>query len=413
VNVPRVAFFADSFHEVNGVARTSREFARFAQERQYPFFSVHTGPETRHITNGAFETFELRNSAAVLRLQGDLAFDLLFLRQRARLEAALLRFRPDLIHITGPSHCGILGAILGHNLGVPLVASWHTNLHEYAARRLKKLIRWLPAFAQNPTLRNAENASLALILQFYGLARLLFAPNPELVQLLESNLRRPCYPMQRGIDASLFSPDRRRRSDSGFVIGYVGRLSPEKNVRMLADLEQRLIAQGLSDYRFLIIGDGGERAWLAAHIQRCELPGVLLGEELAGAYAGMDAFVFPSATDTFGNVILESMASAVPIIVSAHGGPKFLVENAVTGFIAHDVADFARYVRRLHDDPALRTELGQNARRAASAFCWPAVFERVYQIYDEAIAAGVIVPSRSCSSAQTREKRTRVLPSVI
>jgi phosphatidylinositol alpha 1,6-mannosyltransferase len=390
VSVPRVAFFADSFYEVNGVARTSREFARFAQERAYPFICVHGGPETRHIVEGNFESYELRNSHAVLRLEASLCFDLFFLRHRARLAAAVQRFQPDLIHVTGPSHCGFLGAILAHQLRIPLVASWHTNLHEYAARRLKKLLHWLPARLQDRTASKAEALSLWLVLRFYRLARLIFAPNPELIDLLASKTHRPIHPMQRGIDTHLFSPERRERADGAFIIGYVGRLSSEKNVRMLAQVERILVARGFRDYRFLIIGDGAERSWLASNVERCELPGVLLGTELARAYAAMDAFVFPSSTDTFGNVILEAMASAVPVIVSAQGGPKYLVNSGLTGFIANDAADYARHLLTLRDDPALRQQMSINARRTASTFSWASVFDRMYQVYDKAIASGLL-----------------------
>src|SRR5690242_6057162 len=144
MTIPRVAFFTDSFHEVNGVALTSREFARFARDRRYPFFSVHAGPETRAWSEGSFETFELKNSPAVLQLDTNLAFDLLFFRHFGRLRAALKRFQPDLVHVTGPGHCGILGAALAYQLGVPLAASWHTNLHEFAARRLTRILRFFP-----------------------------------------------------------------------------------------------------------------------------------------------------------------------------------------------------------------------------------------------------------------------------
>lgn len=238
----------------------------------------------------------------------------------------------------------------------------------------------------------ANRISLSLLLRFYGLARLLFAPNPELIDMLVAKTGRPTYPMHRGVDTNLFSPERRERSDSTFIIGYVGRLSPEKNVRMLADLEQILIKQGASDYRFLIVGDGSERSWLAEHMKRCELPGVLLGTELARAYAGMDMSVFPSCTDTFGNVILESLASGVPAIVSNSGGPKFLVQTGATGFVAEDSAEFARYVRLLQGDAALRHNMSLHARRAASALSWPAIFERVYEVYAEARESGFMAP---------------------
>lgn len=341
MTVPRVAFFTDSFHEVNGVARTSREFARFAHNHNYPFFSVHTGPQTACWTDGNLTTSELKLSRASIRLETDLFFDLLFWRHLPRLYRELQQFRPDLIHVTGPGHCGLLGAILSRRLHVPLAASWHTNIHEYGAKRLLTTLRRFPEKTRQNVGEYVERKSLEIVLWFYRLARVLFAPNPELMKMLERGTGQPTYLMQRGIDISLFSPERRHRSDDEFVIGYVGRLSSEKDVRLMAELERYLIDAGIHNYRFLIIGNGDEREWLASHLLRRDLPGVLIGEDLARAYARMDVFFFPSRTDTFGNVVLEAMASGVPAIVSTGGGPKYIIRHGVDGFAGQDTADCA------------------------------------------------------------------------
>src|SRR5580704_15207986 len=140
---PRVAFFTDSFHEVNGVALTSREFVGFAAHQGYPFFSVHAGPETRFWKEDELETLEIAHSPLVLQLERDLQFDLLFYRHRERIYRKLREFRPDIVHVTGPGHSGMLGAMLAHDLKVPLVASWHTNLHEFASRRVDPMLSWL------------------------------------------------------------------------------------------------------------------------------------------------------------------------------------------------------------------------------------------------------------------------------
>jgi len=401
VSIPRVAFFTDSFHEVNGVALTSREFARFAQQKDHPFLSVHAGPRTCGWADGCFETFELKNSRFVLELDTNLLFDLLFFRHYVRLRRKLQEFRADLVHVTGPGHCGLLGAILAHSLGVPLVASWHTNLHEFAGRRLDKLLTGFPLTVRSRAANIAEAGALSLTLQFYRLARVLFAPNPELVDLLATRTGRPTHLMLRGIDTQLFAPAHRDRSDDEFTIGYVGRLSPEKNVRLLAEIERGLIAAGLRNYRFLAIGDGSERAWLATHMQRCETPGILRGIELARAYAGMDAFVFPSETDTFGNVVLEAMASGVPAIVRAVGGPKYLVQNGINGFQALNADDFAASLLALTRNPALRNEMAANARQHALAFSWNGVFEGVYKHYEQALASGLLSSPKRISRARS------------
>ncbi len=379
---PRVAFFTDSFHEVNGVARTSRMFARYASEQGLPFFSVHTGPETRNFTEGSVETHEIKHSRWTMQLETDLAFDVLFVRHRVRLLKALQKFKPDLLHVTGPGHCGLLGALLALQLDIPLVASWHTNVHEFGARRLFRVLRFLPGPLRRFATFVAEQISLGIVLWLYKSAGLLFAPNPELVGMLHARTGLPTFLMQRGIDTGLFSPARRTRTDDEFVIGYVGRLSPEKNVRLLVEIEQRLIAKGMDNYRFLIVGDGGDREYLSANLKRCSMPGVLLGTELAAAYANMDVFVFPSETDTFGNVVLEAMSSGVPTVVSSGGGPKYIIRPGIDGFEASDSLSFADAILALHRDAALHQTMSEAARAGAAKFSWSAVFAGIYTQYD-------------------------------
>jgi phosphatidylinositol alpha 1,6-mannosyltransferase len=151
---------------------------------------------------------------------------------------------------------------------------------------------------------------------------------------------------------------------------------------MLAGLDGALRTSGVADFRFLIVGEGSERSWLRRTLPRAELPGILRGEDLAQAYASMDAFVFPSLTDTFGNVVLEALASGVPAIVASAGGPRFLVEDGRTGFIAATVGEFAAAVARLYHDPALQSAMAALARQAAGRYSWDQVLEEVHAGYD-------------------------------
>jgi glycosyltransferase involved in cell wall biosynthesis len=377
-----VAFFTDSFHEVNGVGLTSREFVAFAGRRSLPMLSVHAGAENRTVQQGSIVTCEFTRGPIRWQVEHDLAIDLLFLRHRARLRQALREFQPDLVHITGPGDAGILGAMLAYELKIPLAASWHTNLHEFAARRLAGFLRFLPKAPRAAAAAWAERASLNECVRFYRLAKILFAPNPELVDMLAQRTGRPAFLMQRGIDTALFSPVRRERADSTFVIGYVGRLSPEKNVRLLARVEDSLVAAGVENYRFLVVGEGSDRGWLRRTLRRAEFPGILRGEQLARAYASMDAFLFPSFTDTFGNVILEAMASGVPAVVASGGGPKFLVDHGKTGFVAGTEEEFMTAVLSLYRDRESGSDMRNEARKAAEKFSWDAVFQGVYNGYD-------------------------------
>ncbi len=190
--------------------------------------------------------------------------------------------------------------------------------------------------------------------------------------------------MIRGVDTELFSPEKRTASDGLFRFGFVGRLRAEKNVRMLVELEKALLAAGKKDFRFLIVGEGNERGYLGENMTTAELPGFLEGEKLSEAYANMDVFIFPSDTDAFGNVIQEANASAVPCIVTDQGGPKFIVQEGETGYVAKQFDDFVKYSIDLIDD---REKL-EKMKRASLAFAltrsWDSVFERVYDTYREA-----------------------------
>jgi glycosyltransferase involved in cell wall biosynthesis len=182
----------------------------------------------------------------------------------------------------------MLGALVAYNLKLPVVASWHTNIHEFAARRLMKTLSFVPPglrgnrgivgrnagrFGSHANIATlSERTVLVLSLRYYRLGHVLLAPNLELVQLLQQGAGRPTFLMQRGVDTELFSPERRDRTGTELVIGYVGRLSPEKNVRALRDVEQALLAAGIENFRFVIVGDGHEREWLQANIQQWNSP---------------------------------------------------------------------------------------------------------------------------------------------
>src|SRR6266851_3023654 len=173
----RVALFTDCFREANGVATVSRQFAAFAQRRQLPFVCVHSGPKTKAIRKDAcFTSLELQRSIASFPLDHDLDCDPLLTRHRDWVLSQLGPFRPDLVHITSPSDVGILGLWVAHLLHVPLVASWHTNLHEYAGRRLDKLFSFLPGPWRRTVSGKAEYQSLRALVRFYRIAKFLFAP---------------------------------------------------------------------------------------------------------------------------------------------------------------------------------------------------------------------------------------------
>jgi glycosyltransferase involved in cell wall biosynthesis len=322
-------------------------------------------------------------------MEKDLEFDTLFWRHVDAIRRELERFRPDVIHITGPSELGMFGAYFAWVMGVPLAASWHTNLHEYAARRMDWLTGRMPESSGAAIESGVEGGALWATSQFYKLAKVLFAPNDELCRMLEKTTGRPCFLMQRGVDVEWFSPAHRTREadDRTVVLGYVGRLSVEKNVALLVRVERELAAMGVEGVRFLIVGHGSEEDLLRRGLKKAEFAGVLRGAALAQAYANIDVLVFPSHTDTFGNVVLEALASGVPAVVTPDGGPKFIVREGETGFVTKDEL-FAEVVEGLVRDRLRLKEMGVKAREYALGCSWDAVFDRVYAGYEATLNAG-------------------------
>ncbi len=383
-SLPRVAYFPDSFREVNGVAHTSRHFEAFARRRNLPFLCVHAGERGPAVTeDGGVWTLELPRGALSFALEKDLRFDPAFLRHIPFVGEVMERFRPDLVHVTGPSEVGALGAGLALHLEVPLAASWHTNVHEYASRRANWLLRRLPPGPSAATGLTIQNAAMVIAAGFYRAADLVYAPNLELCAMLERWTGRPTRLMPRGVDAELFNPGKRTRAlhESRMVLGFVGRLSVEKNITQLVAVQDELQRTGVRNFRFVIVGHGAEEAWLRERLHGADFTGVLHGEELARAYADMDLFVFPSHTDTFGNVVLEALASGVPAIVTRDGGPKTIVHDGETGRVVPD-EDFASAIAGVLADGERHAAMRQAARAYALTASWDAVFEGVYAGYE-------------------------------
>lgn len=389
----RVALFTDCFSEANGVATLSRQFAAFAGRRQLPFLCVRSGPRTQAVCRTSVTAVEIERGPAAFPLDHDLSCDPFLSRYKNWVTAQVLPFQPHLVHIVGPGDIGILGLWVAHTLGVPLVASWHTNLHEYAGRRLHKLFSFLPDTWRERISATAEEHSLRACMRFYGLARFVLAPNDAMVHLLQERTGKPAFLMAHGVDTEAYSPQRRCRRDRSFSIGYVGRLTPEKNVRMFVDLERSLLARGGRDFRFTLIGEGNEKDWLRKNLKFGETPGILGGEALAEAFANMDVFVFPSRTDTFGLVLLEAMASGVPVVAIPETCARVGIRHGVTGFHAPDLVSFTESVLQLMNSAALRQRTGAAARVFSCSRVWNGVFEQLYSTYERGLEATHCKPS--------------------
>lgn len=363
---------------------TSNKLVNYVRSRGYPFFCVHAGKNTEVKQDGNITFVALKRSPVSFKMDEELRYDPLFQRHVSLVRKELEKFRPDVFHITGLNDVSIVGAYLAWKMDVALVGSWHTNLHEYAARRLRTKFSFLPKDFLHSLTNLIERKILDGAKMYYRMPQILLAPNQELIDMLAEGTNRTVHLMIRGVDTDNFSPANRTVNDKILRFGYVGRLQSEKNVRMLADLEKALFDAGKRNFKFLIIGEGNERAFLEKKMQTAELTGFLEGKPLAEAYANMDVFVFPSETDAYGNVPQEAMASGVPAIVSDKGGPKYIVRHNETGFVAKSFDDFVRYSIELMDNAEKLNKMKNNSLDFARSRSWESVFENVYSAYGEA-----------------------------
>jgi glycosyltransferase involved in cell wall biosynthesis len=272
------------------------------------------------------------------------------------------RFAPDVVHLVGPVVNGVGGLLYAQSRGIPVLASFHTNLAHYTRHYS---LGWLEAWVWR-ALRTVHNR-----------CSLTLCPSHALLgELRQRGFERLRY-WSRGVDPVQFSPDHgsaewRRRHGLPLdvpLLLYVGRLAREKRV---ADLVS--VARSLHGAHLAIVGDGPARAELEQAFAGLPVSfvGYLRGPELARAYASSDLFVFPSDSEAFGNVVLEAMASGLPVVAAAAGGVADLVEHDATGlmFTATDVDALQAAIDRYLADAELRRQHGQAARTAALARTW-------------------------------------------
>ncbi|MDE1985976.1 MAG: glycosyltransferase family 1 protein [Alphaproteobacteria bacterium] len=295
----------------------------------------------------------------------------------------LRAFQPDLIHIAlAPDLLGRSALRIARKWKIPVVASCHTRFETY----LKHY--WYVA---------GLGAPLKYYLrQSYGACREVYVPSQSMIDaLLADGVRNNFRLWPRGVDTVQFNPDNRSDvwrgkhgiSDSEFVVAFVSRLVREKQLDTLVGTLRLLEAQGVP-HRSVIVGDGPERAALERQLPRAVFTGFLEGEELAQAYASSDAFLFPSETETFGNVTLEAMASGLPCVCADATGSRSLVAQGRTGYLAMPgrAQEFAEYITTLVRDPELQRQMGAAARERSLDFSWDEAMARILGYYKSLLA---------------------------
>jgi glycosyltransferase involved in cell wall biosynthesis/predicted metal-dependent phosphoesterase TrpH len=391
---PRIAILADGIGSTHGVSRTIEEI----RQRGVPGFEIEvvaTDPEVDR------------------RLSAVAEFDVPFypglrigVPSLAAAAQTLADGGFDAIHVCSPGPTGVAGALLGRALGLPLIGSYHTELTAYAQLRSGQ--------------RHLADAMELAVGTFYNACDLVLSPSPASDVALASigMSAKKVMRWDRGVDTSRFDPSLRndelreswmegmacpqsstapyrvtdpllsRRECSRVNVLYAGRITREKGAELLAEAFLRAHAQD-PRLHLVLAGGGPEQERLRERVgKHATFLGWLRGDQLARTYASADIFFFPSATDTFGQVILEAQASGLPVLAVAAGGPLELIEDRVTGLLREaDSGRMASALLELAGSPPLRERLAGAALAAVRERTWERALERLADGYRRALGS--------------------------
>ena len=369
----RIAYFSECMTPgQDGVSRVLHQVAAYHRARGHAVCWVTAVPDP--------DLLELQLRTRSVPVPGNAPYRM-SLAWPCTLHAQLTAFRPDMLHIHAPFWLGWAATRLARRLGVPCVATYHTDFVRYVDYHqsgfLAPLLRW-------------HNRAV------YNACTLTLVPAPSVqAQLVAEGIRRTRV-LPHGVDTKAFHPRFRStawRQNFGAdkcVLLYVGRLVWEKNLALLAQVLPALLAR-YPEVVFVFVGTGPARAALERLLPQAHFLGYLAGDDLATAYASSDALVFPSATETFGNVTLEAMASGLACLVADAGGSADLVQHGVTGlkFSPDSAASLADHLRLVVADIFLRQCLAQQALAFARTQDWHVILDQQQAIYETLVAERV------------------------
>lgn len=291
-----------------------------------------------------------------------------------RVAAALTEHRADLVHLAGPFVLGVRGMAAAARLGIPAVAVYQTDLAGYARTYMGA----------------GEAAAWRRIRSVHAAADLTLAPSSAALQDLEAHGVPRVRLWGRGVDTVRFRPQhrdealRRELAPNGeLIVGYVGRLAAEKQVELLAGV------CGMNGVRVVVVGDGPSRPQLTEALPGAVFLGRRTGDDLARVFASLDLFVHTGPFETFCQTVQEAMASGVPVVAPAAGGPLDLVDHGRTGFLVppRDAAAVRDAVWALAADPALRASLAAAGRTAVEGRTWAAIGDQLINHYEDVLAS--------------------------
>lgn len=371
---PHVAVFTDTFDDVNGVSTIYRQFVMAANAATAPAGRLSVFTLSDRTAREAGPNAEVLRYRPRPRLTVPGYPDLhTGYPPRSQMAADFAARSFDAVVVATPGPVGFLGLSLARRAGLPVIGFYHTRFPAYLAVYARGLgsARYVPTMA--------ERVGFRWMQQFYGPCGLVLCQSATLGGEVRQATAAPIAVWDTGVDLSLFAPGKVPATRERFgippeavVVAYVGRLAPEKGLELLIP-----VARALPELPFLVVGDGPYAATLQAET-RAILTGFLRGEALADAYRASDVFLFPSTTDTFGNVLLEAMASGLALVVAESGPGGELVARTGAGltFPAGNWEAAREALARLAANPELRRRMAERGLAHAGTRDWPVAFER-------------------------------------
>lgn len=316
------------------------------------------------------------------------------LPMRGRLRAGWARQRPDVVHVATEGPLGWAAASAARSLGIPVTSDFRTNFHAYSAHYGAG---WL------------HGLLLAGLRHFHNRTLRTMVPTEALRRELAAQGFRDLAVVARGVDTGRFDPawrDAVLRTGWGAgpddpVLLSVGRLAPEKNLGLVLRTFEA-VRNRIPRARLVVVGDGPMRAEIQARCPEAIMAGQRTGEDLAAHYASADLFLFPSLTETFGNVTTEAMASGLPVVAFDHAAAGRLIRSGENGLLApwDDAEAFIDGAVVLAGDRSRARAIGRRARGTALGCGWDAVLDRF-----ESVLAGVLRPAPAPAPASLADGR--------
>lgn len=372
----RIAIFSDTFApEINGVARSLKRFTNYLDKKEisYQVFAPEMGSEVPHLP----QIYRFRSIPFLLYPQSRIALPSPF-----KFNKAIREFNPTIIHVATPFNIGLTGKNYGKKNNIPMVASYHTNFDEYLSfYNLELLNKWLWNYMK----------------WFHRPFEKVFVPSESTREkLISERIHSNIEIWSRGVDHNLYSPLKHSSiysSKYGIkennIILYVGRIAPEKDIELVIKTFNSLPLSVKEDSHLVIAGDGPLYNDLSSQYNSDQITftGFIQGEELATLYASANIFLFPSSTETFGNVVLESLSSGLPVIGANAGGVKELIQDKKTGILCtpRHLDDFVEAVTYLLDNPNKLKYMGEEARKFALTQSWDEIFDKLLLQYEEVL----------------------------